>query len=398
MLTKFLGMIISQRIALDPNNKQATYFRRAAGTARFVYNWALAEWEKERAEGGKPRWPRLSRRLAAIKREQFPWMLEVTSYAPAYAIQNLGAAFQRFFQKKTRAPRFKRKGVHDSFETHPKETFIRGKYVTVPKLGRVPMRQGLRFQGKIKSTVFSCTGGRWFLSVTIDTDFTFPQSENQAAVGVDLGVKALATLSDGKVIEGPKPHRALSLRLRRLNKSLHRKVKGSKNRDKAKRKISRLHARIANIRRDALHKLTHRLTSRYGVIGIESLNVAGMVRNRSLARAISDMGFYEFKRQLLYKAKWRGVQVIEADRFFPSSKTCSACGLVLESLPLEARAWRCECGAEHDRDINAAINLRNMAAGLAVTACGDSSSGGGPVGAVKLPSAKQESTYERKDV
>jgi putative transposase len=153
-----------------------------------------------------------------------------------------------------------------------------------------------------------------------------------------------------------------------------------------------------NIRLDALHKLTHRLTREFGAIGIESLNVAGMVRNRNLSRAVSDMGFYEFKRQLLYKASWRGVEIVEADRFYPSSKTCSACGLVADSLPLKIRVWTCPCGAHHDRDVNAAINLKNMAVGFTATACGDSSSGGGPVGTVKLPSAKQESTNNRKGV
>ena len=184
-------------------------------------------------------------------------------------------------------------------------------------------------------------------------------------------------------------------RLRRLNKSLHRKVKGSKNRDKAKRKLSRLHARIGNIRRDALHQLTHRLTRDVGIVAIEDLNVAGMVKNRRLARSISDASFSEFRRQVTYKAEWRGIRLIAIDRFFPSSKLCSACGCVAESLPLNIRSWRCPCGAEHDRDTNAAINI--LAAGLAVeTACGEESSGRTCKGATKLASVKQESTRNRK--
>lgn len=391
-------MIIAQRIALNPNNKQATYFRRACGTARFAYNWALAEWQREYEAGRRPNWPELSRRMTAVKRDQFPWMLDVTACAPSYAILNLGVAFNRFFSKKSKYPRFKKKGVGDAFEVHAGELGCNGTNFRIPRLGQVRAFEGLRFSGKIKKASISSHGDKWFLSVVVETENSIPQSENQAAVGVDLGVSTLATLSDGAKITGPKPHRALSLRLRRLNKSLSRKVKGSANRGKTKRKLSKIHARIGSIRKDALHQLTHRLTRDFGVIGIESLNVAGMVKNRHLARAISDMGFYEFKRQLTYKAAWRGVRIVEADRFYPSSKTCSACGLVAESMPLSVRTWVCPCGAEHDRDINAAINLKNMAVGFTVSVCGVGSAGGGSVSAVKLPTMKQKSTNNRRAV
>jgi putative transposase len=236
-------MLISQRIALAPNNVQATYFRRACGTARFAYNWALAEWKREYEAGGRPKWPALSRKLTAIKRAEFPWMLEVTSYAASYAVANLGEAYWRFFKKGNGFPQFKKKGVCDSFQIHPNEVSICKGKVVIPKLGGVRMCQAPRWDGKLKSATISLRGGRWFLSVTIETSHSIPQSENQAAVGVDLGVSALATLSTGEKVAGPKPHRALTLRLRRLNKSLHRKVKGSRNRDKAKKKLSRLHAR-----------------------------------------------------------------------------------------------------------------------------------------------------------
>ena len=215
-------MFLSQRIALAPNNAQATYFRRACGVARFAYNFALAEWEKAYEAGGKPTWPALSRRLNAIKREQFPWMAEVTAHAPNYAVMHLGEAFSRFFQKKAKYPRFKKKGGRDSFEFHPKEFSIRNGKAYIPKLGFVRMRQPLRREGKVKSVVVSCQGGRWFLSLTVDTSHSIPRTESQSAVGVDLGVTTLATLSTGEKIEGPKPHKRLLDRLRRLNKSLHR--------------------------------------------------------------------------------------------------------------------------------------------------------------------------------
>jgi putative transposase len=191
-------------------------------------------------------------------------------------------------------------------------------------------------------------------------------------VGVDLGVNRLATLSDGTLIQGTKPHKALLNRLQRLSRSLSRKQKGSKNRVKAKRKLARLHVRIANIRNDELHKLTTRLASQYGVIGIEDLNVKGMMANHHLARAVGDMGFHEFRRQLEYKTGMRGSQVIVADRWFASSKICSVCETKQESMPLSTREWTCsECGTHQERDLNAAKNLMKWAVSSTVTACGE---------------------------
>jgi len=227
------------------------------------------------------------------------------------------------------------------------------------------MRETLRFSGKILSATISRTADQWFASITVDTDQNhLPPAENQGVVGVDLGVSALATLSTGEVVAGAKPHKALLSRLQRLSRSLSRKVKGGANRHKAKRKLAKLYARIANIRKDTLHQLTTDLTRRFALIGIEDLNVSGMVKNRHLSRAISDMGFFEFRRQLEYKAEMRGALVVVADRFFASSKTCSnpACGHKLDKLPLSVREWICPCcGAIHDRDVNAAINLANYA-------------------------------------
>jgi putative transposase len=260
------------------------------------------------------------------------------------------------------------------------------------------MRETLRFAGKIMSATVSRVADRWFVSIAVDTqdDSHLPKAENQGAVGVDLGVSKLATLSTGEPpIPGPKPHKALRARLQRLSRSLSRKVKGSANRRKAKAKLARLHARISNIRANALHKLTTGLTRRFHTIGIEDLNVKGMVKNRRLARSIADMGFFEFRRQLEYKAAMRGGQVKVADRFFASSKTCSACGHKLDSLPLGVREWTCpQCGAHHDRDVNAAINLKNMAVSSTVSACGEEGSGRRRKTTVKPASTKQEVSFE----
>ena len=375
-------MIVAHKIALDPNDKQATYFARAAGTARFAYNWALAEWQrqyeawKQDNSLPKPSQAALRRQLNAIKREQFPWMLEVTKNAPQMAIIQLGEAFKNFFTGRAKYPKFRKKGVHDRFTLSNDQFSIDGCRIRIPKLGWVRMRESLRFAGKIMSATISGVADRWFVSITVDTkDHShLPKAENQGVVGVDLGVSALATLSTGEVIAGPKPYKALLDRLRRLSRSLSRKQKGSSNQVKAK--LAKLHARIAAIRSDALHKLTSDLTRRFHTIGIEDLNVRGMLKNRHLARSIADMGFFELRRQLEYKAAMRGGQVLVVDRFYPSSKTCSECGHKLEELPLAVREWTCPvCGSIHDRDVNAAINLKNMAVSSTVSACGEEGSG-----------------------
>ena len=375
-------MLIAHRIALDLNNVQVTYMARAAGTARFAYNWALAEW-KHQYQAWKldnsqpqPRQAALRRQLNSIKREQFPWMLEVTKCAPQMAIIHLGDAFKNFFAGRSKYPQFRKKGVDDRFTLTNDQFSIDGSRIRIPNLGWVRMCEALRFVGKIMSATISRVADRWFVSITVDTkDHShLPKAENQGVVGVDLGVSALATLSTGEVIAGPKPYKALLDRLRRLSRSLSRKQKGSSN--QAKTKLAKLHARIAATRSDALHKLTSDLTRRFHNIGIEDLNVRGMVKNRHLARSIADIGFFELRRQLEYKAAMRGGQALVVDRFFPSSKTCSGCGHKLEALPLAVREWTCPvCGSIHDRDVNAAINLKNMAVSSTVSACGEEGSG-----------------------
>jgi putative transposase len=376
-------MLTAHRIALAPNKVQATYLARAAGVARFAYNWALAEWQRQytahKANPASPLPSQLSlrRQLNAIKRAQFTWMLEVTKCAPQMAIIQLGEAFKNFFAGRARHPRFRRKGEHDRFSISNDQFRIDGKRLRIPNLGWVRMREALRFTGRLVSATISRQAGRWYASITVDTPEVFlPPAENQGAVGVDLGVSTLATLSTGETCMGPKALRTLLNRLRRLSRGLSRKVKGSNNRARAKAKLAKLHARIGNLRRDALHQLTSNLTRRFHTIGIEDLNVRGMLGNRRLARAIADMGFYELRRQLEYKAAWRGGQVVVADRWYPSSKTCSACGHVLETLALGQRSWSCPgCAREHDRDVNAAMNLRNLAVSSTVTACGGEGSG-----------------------
>jgi len=358
-------MLMAHKIALNPNNRQATYFAKACGVARFAYNWGLAEWQRQyeawKADNSlpKPSQQSLRRQLNGIKREQYPWMLEVTKNAPQMAIIQLGAAYKNFWAGRAKYPKFRKKGIHDRFTLSNDQFSVDGRRIRIPHLGWVRMRESLRFTGKILSATVSRVADTWFVSITVDTDaITLRPAENQGAAGVDVGVSALATLSTGEKVIGPKPHTPLGKRLRRLSRSLSRKQKGSANRRKAKANLSRLHSRIANIRADALHKLTSDLTRRFHTIAIEDLNVRGMLKNHHLAHAIADMSFFEFRRQLEYKADRRGCIVVVADRWFPSSKVCSVCGVQQDEMPLAIRQWTClECGTVHDRDVNAARNL-----------------------------------------
>lgn len=396
--------MISHRIALDPNAVQANYLARAAGTARFAYNWALAEWKRQATwweseeKAPLPTEMSLRRQFNAIKREQFPWVLGVSKCVVEEAIIDLGMAYQNYKNPthKGRYPQFKCK--HKSTPTFcaagsTGSLYANGKYLKLPVIGQIKMRESVRFTGKLKRATVSKTAGRWFVSILVETEDVKPISrpETPRVVGVDLGVKTLAMLSTGEAVEGPKAHkRALTL-LRRSNKALARKQRGSANFRKAKARLARRHARVANIRRDAHHKLTHRLVHEFDRIGVENLNVVGMVKNRHLARALSDASFGEFRRMLKYKARFYGAALIMADRFFPSSKTCSCCGVIAKKMPLSVRKWTCQnCGVTHDRDLNAAKNLEKLAAGSAVAACGEMRSGAVRKSRVKRASKKQE--------
>jgi putative transposase len=315
----------------------------------FAYNWALAEWSRQYAAWEedntllKPSQMALRRQLNTLKREHFPWMLEVSKNAPQMAIIQLGQAFKNFFAGRSQYPRFRKKGIYDRFSLTNDQFQIDGSRLRIPNLGWVRMREALRFTGKVMSATISRVADRWFVSITVDSQeqFLHPATENQGAVGVDLGLSALATLSTGEVIRGPKAHTQLLKRLQRLSRRFSKKQKGSKNRKKMQMKLARLHARIANIRCDALHKLTSDITRRFDRIGIEDLHVRGMMKNHRLARSIADMSFYEFRRQVEYKADKRGCIVIVADRWFASSKICSSCDYKLDELPLSIREWVC---------------------------------------------------------
>jgi putative transposase len=358
-------MLRGHKIEMRVNNKQATYFSKACGVARVAYNWGLSEWKRQHEAGEKPTDAALRRQLNSIKHEKFPWMLEVSKNAPQMAIMQLGDAFKRFFAKQADYPTFRRKWVDDRFSLTNDQFKVNGSSIRIPHLGWVRMREPLRYVGKILSATISRCANKWFVSITVEMEkpvTVLTANENQVAVGVDLGIHHFATLSTGEKIAGPKPHKALNNRLKRLSKSLSRKQKGSANRKKAKVKLAKLHDRIRNIRRDAQHKLTTDLVRRFSIIGIEDLNVKGMMKNHKLSRSIADMGFYEFRRQLTYKAEAAGKRLVVADRWFASTKLCSDCDQKNEQLSLSDREWECQnCHTVHDRDVNSGKNLEKFA-------------------------------------
>lgn len=374
------------KIKLIPNNKQKTYFAKACGVSRFAYNWALARWQKQYKQDLHPNEAKLRRELNAIKSKEFPWMLEVTKNAPQQSIKNLGLAFNRFFKKHSNYPKFKKKFINDSFRADNgppamglDAVTINNKYIKLAKIGWVKMTEKLRFEGQIKSVVISRKAGSWYAAISVDTSQLPHIRKNHGVVGIDLGISALATLSTGEKYIGSKSLTNSLKKLRKLNRRLSRTKKSSQNRIKAKQKLARLHEKIYNLRIDYMHKLTTDIILNNKIIVIEDLNVKGMLANRRLSRALSEQSFYEFRRQLEYKSKYYNSQVIVADRFYPSSKICNICGHKNTSLSLRERNWQCICGQKHDRDLNAAINLKKIAddtvSCTGINACGVESSG-----------------------
>jgi len=318
-----------------------------------VYNWGLAVWKTEYEAGDKPTGRGLKKQFNAVKKAEYPWIYEVTKCVVDTAFENLNRAFQNFFRTKNGRtyPKFHKKGVKDSFTVDNTKFIVAGKKIRIPKLGWVRMTEELRFDGKLMSATVKNRAGKWFVAIAVETT-SVSESQASGAVGIDLGVKTLATLSDGTIFENPKTYYKYDKQLRRAQKSLSRKKKGSKNRAKAKLKLSKLHYRINCVVDDYIHKMTRCVANSYHTVVLEDLNVKGMLKNRHLRKAVSRSNFHKIRQFLQYKCG--DVRLI--DRFYPSSKTCSACGRV-KGMPLHLRTYECECGLSLDRDLNAARNI-----------------------------------------
>lgn len=368
-------MLLSFKTELKPNNKQVTLFRQHCGVARHAYNFGntlILEALQFREADKSIKIPSaidLHKRLVAEVKSVNPWYYQSSKSSPQQALTEIRTAWDRCFRKVSKQPRFKKKGKSkDSFYleggTKAKPSINNdGKRVKLPKIGWVRLHEPLPTTAT-HNCVISRTADKWFIAFKYEIEQPSVLLD-RLSVGVDIGIKELAVTSDGKVFANPKAYRKMSKKMKRLQRSVSRKVKGSKNRTKAVGKLAKLHSRISFIRKDAIHKLTTHLAKNHSVIKIEDLNVKAFLKNHKLAGAIADCGMYEFKRQLEYKAEKFSSKLILVDRFFPSSQICSSCGTHRHKMPLKNRVYHCpECGHTEDRDLNAAKNIERWFEGI----------------------------------
>ena len=364
-------MLRAYKYRIYPTDEQKVLFAKTFGCCRFVYNWALnlkiEAYKQEKKSIGNVE---LTNRMKSELKAEHEWLSEVNSQSLQSALRNLDSAYTNFFRntKTVGFPRFKSRRDRQSFlcPQHCRVDFEKGT-ITIPKAKDISAVPHRKFKGMVKTVTISMTpSGKYFASVLVDTTIQeLPASaiQGNTTLGIDLGIKSLAVCSDGRTFDNPKNLQRSLDRLKLLQKRLSRKQKGSANRNKARIRVARLQERIANCRKDNLHKITHALThdSQVRTLCMEDLNVKGMQHNHHLAQAVGDASFGMFLMLLEYKCRWYGVNLIKIDRFAPSSKTCGQCGYVYKGLKLSERSWTCpECGTHHDRDFNAACNIKEF--------------------------------------
>jgi putative transposase len=344
------------------------------GACRFVYNYFLAQRKDSYINSGKsPNYYEQAADLTKLKKE-FDWLYDANSQVLQFELKCLEGAYNNFFAKRAKLPKFHSRKQKQSF-TIPQFVEVDENKLYFPKFKEgIKVRLHREIEGKIKHASISLNcAGQYFVSILVERNIK-QLKKVKKEIGIDLGITALATPSVGKAFKNIRPYKTLEKRLRVLNKDLHRKKLGSENREKARKKLARLHVKIANIRNDHLHKVSRKIINENQVICLETLNVSGMMKNRCLAKSIADVSLSELVRQIEYKAGWYGRTVIKVDRWFPSSKMCSCCNYVMESLPLDIRSWTCpKCSVKHNRDKNAAKNIYNegkRTVGTTGIACG----------------------------
>jgi putative transposase len=360
------------RYELRPNKKQARSLARAAGARRFVFNWALQRWRAHYAQFGEsPTRAQLCRELTELKhRAGQEWMLEISSSVMQQSIVDVWRAYRSFFRGQTRYPRFKSKKLDRLRFRYPAGVRLSGEEIFLPRIGWVRLRLSRPVEGRVKSVTVKQHAGRWFALVL--TEFEVSEAEpivraSTDVVGIDLGLTRLATLSDGVVVPPPRFARRGQRKVRRAERALRRKQPTSRNRQKERLRLAKVHARIAARRKDFLHKQTTSIVNTYDAFCVETLDARGLARTK-LSRAVLDAALGEFLRQVEYKADWRRKPFVAVGRFYPSTKTCGACGTLTRTLSRSTRTWQCVCGAQHDRDLNAARNIREEGLRLLVAA------------------------------
>ncbi len=356
-------MIKAHKIRLNPTAEQHSYFMKAAGTARYAYNWAVAQWRE--ADGKKPTAQALKKRFNAQKPD---WAYEVTKCAAEGAFTDFGTALTNFYEHRAEAPTFKKRSKgHFKFKLNNDKFDVSGSWVKVPKLGLVNLAEKRRYKGKILGATVSREAAWWYMSITVELPDCQPTPKS-GECGVDVGLLRLATLSDGTGFENLRPLRHMLHWLARLQQLLACAQIGSHNREKLKAKIARLHKRIRDVRNDILQKMTTWITAHYGFVAVEDLHVKGLTQNHCLALSLADAALGRLLDLLETKVVSTNGQLVKVDRFFPSSKTCTNCAHIREELTLSDRVFVCpNCGFTADRDHNAAMNI--LKEGLRLAAC-----------------------------
>jgi putative transposase len=390
-----MKVVRGYRTELDLNDKQRTACMKHAGVSRFAYNWGLAHAkEAYRTTRKHPSAIDLHRELNKLKRTEYPWMYEVSKCAPQEALRDLDKAYKNFFRRvelkrqgkwkgKLGFPRLKKKSKAIGSFRLTGSIKVFSDAVQLPRLGRLRLYEHdfIPTGAKVLSATVSEQAGRWFVSIQVKLEQEKPVRTDTSAIGVDLGIKRLATLSDGKIFANPRALKLARKRLRRLERQKSHRKFGSKNRKKTCRHLAKQHARVANIRKDAAHKLTSYLCKNHALVAIEDLHVSGMLANHKLGQAVLDSNFGEIRQQLEYKAALHGTSLVVIGRFYPSSKTCSACNWQDTGQTLADRVFVCKvCGTVLDRDENAAKNilmeaLRTTESSSESYACGERSAG-----------------------
>jgi putative transposase len=366
------------RFRMEPTTTEAHHLSRMAGACRWVWNWALRRWKDAYATTGKSiTLKQLSAELTALKKQsKTAWLTEVDSQALQQALKDLHRAFVNFFQKRARYPRFKSRKRDGARFRIPQRVTVRDAKASIPKVGQVRIRQSQAVAEPTKSATFRRQAdGHWYVTLTVEfemPDVALPMPESAKVVGIDLGLIDFARLSDGsEAIPTPRFYRKAQRKLRKAQPTFCRRQPGSKRKAKARTRVARVHQKTANQRSDFLHKLTTDLVRRYDGLCIEDLSVRGLARTK-LAKSFTDAAMGEFRRQLTYKATWNRKHSVVIDRYFPSSQRCNVCGTLNEALVLSDRHWVCGCGVVHDRDLNAARNIRDE--GLRTLAVGQTES------------------------
>jgi len=350
------------------NKNQEHYFKGCVGAARYVYNWGLNDRIERYKQGVNTTRYEQNVRFNSIKRDLCPCILDYPYVIIQEEFGNLDTAYKNFFtrikqgKEKSGFPKFKSKYKDNQSFSLRGSIRVENNKIKLPIIGWVKLAQKNYFPDDVKilKATISERAGYWFVSMQVEEEIEDPQPRDEKIIGIDLGIKSIAVISDGKTFDNPKTLKEYEKKLATLNRELSRRTKGSSNYDKTKQKIARLHYKIASIRNTNLHEISKYavVTANPSKIVMEDLNVKGMMANKHLSKALSDASISELKRQIQYKASWNGVEFILADRWFASSKTCSGCGSKKEKLKLSERTYVCtECGLIIDRDLNAAINL-----------------------------------------